>query len=393
MFSSLPGNLNIHTILSGFIGFSSALSFLFVMGEIPLAFKGHRNRILLILFLSVFIFEFHAYLLVSESIRHFPHLYAIHIPISALFGPLLRSYISALWEEENSTPIFRLWDWIPCLGIFLILGPFYLSSTEEKLQCLRLAQQGKITWEIRIGIAAMSITLFAYLFNIVWNLLHRIRWTTIYSQPEVRLILFILSTATASSFLGLTTSIRQDGVLRLEISSILVGILLCGIYIVRQSHPEIFSAVRRIVEDEKKYKNTQLRSVDLDSLEKNLHSLLEEKKIYKEENLGLSRLAEELGISPHQLSEYLNLHLKRNFFQLINGCRIAEAKHRLLHSPKETVLSIAYEVGFQSKSSFNDAFRKEVGLSPTEFRKKGESKGLIDKSGRFFSTVSTKSDD
>ncbi|AOP34374.1 hypothetical protein A0128_11245 [Leptospira tipperaryensis] len=393
MSSFLPGNLTIHTILSGFIGFCCALSFLFVLGEIPLALKGRRNRILLLLFISVFLFEFHAYLLVSETIRYFPYLYAIHIPVSALFGPLLRSYISALWEEEDTIPIIRTWDWIPCLGIFLILGPFYLSSSEEKLECLKLAQQGKLAWDIRVGIAAMSITLFGYLFNIVWNLLHRIRWTTIYSQPQVRLILFILSTATASSFLGLTTSIRQDGVVRLEISSILIGILLCGIYIVRQSHPEIFSAVRRIVEDERKYKTTQLRSVDLDSLEKNLNFLLEEKKIYKEENLGLSRLSEELGISPHQLSEYLNLHLKRNFFQLINGYRIAEAKHLLLHSPKETVLSIAYEVGFQSKSSFNDAFRKEVGLSPTEFRKKGESKGLIDKSGRFFSTVSTKSDD
>lgn len=393
MFSFLPGNFNLHALLSGFIGFSTALSFLFVLGEIPLSLRGHRNRILLILFVSVFMFELHAYLLVSETVRYFPHLYAIHIPISALFGPLLRSYISALWEEEDTIPIVRIWDWIPFLATLIILVPFYLSSTEDKLECLRMAQQGKLAWDIRIGIATMSLTLFGYLFNITWNLLHRIRWTTIYSQPQVRLILFILSTATASSFLGLTTSIRQDGVVRLEISSILIGILLCGIYIVRQSHPEIFSAVRRIVEDERKYKNTQLRSVDLDSLEKNLNSLLEEKKIYKEENLGLSRLAEELGISSHQLSEYLNLHLKRNFFQLINGYRIAEAKHRLLHSPKETVLSIAYEVGFQSKSSFNDAFRKEVGLSPTEFRKKGESKDLIDKSGRFFSTVSTKSDD
>ncbi|XDD48923.1 helix-turn-helix domain-containing protein [Leptospira sp. WS92.C1] len=393
MSAFLLETLNFESVLSGFIGFSSALSLLFVFGEFPLARKNRRNKILLILFAAVFIFQIHTYLLVTKSIRFFPHFYAIHLPITVFFGPLLRSYISALWEDENEISLFRPIDLIPCFIILVLLGPFYMSSSTEKLECLRLAQQGQIPWDLRLGIAIMSLTLLGYLLNIVWNLIHRIRWTTIWTQPKIRLILLILSVAIASSILGLSASIQQIGVTRLEISSILIGILLCGIYIIRQSHPEIFSAVKRIVEDEKKYKTTQLKSVDLSSLEKRLNGLMDEKKVYKEENLSLGKLSEELGISAHQLSEYLNLHLRKNFFQLINGYRIAEAKHLLLHSPKDTVLSIAYEVGFQSKSSFNDSFRKEVGLSPTEFRKKGESKDRIDNSGRFFPTVSTKSDD
>ncbi|MCG6193691.1 helix-turn-helix domain-containing protein [Leptospira sp. FAT2] len=374
MLAILPGDPDTNSVLSGFVGFTSALSLLFVLGEIPLALKGRRNRILLILFGAVFIFQVHAYLLISKNIRFVPHLYAVHLPLAVLFGPLLRSYISNLWEEENTIPLFRWMDLIPFLGILVLLTPFYLSSEEYKLECLRQSVEGHFSWDIRLGIAIMSITLLGYLLNISWNLIQRIRWTTLYTRPEIRLILFILAVAVSSSALGLSTSIQQTGVVRLEISSILIGILLCGIYIMRQSHPEIFSAVKKIVEEERKYKTTQLGSVDLESLERNLNILMEEKKIYKEENLGLARLAEELGISSHQLSEYLNLHLKRSFFQLVNGYRIAEAKHLLLHSPKDTVLSIAYQVGFQSKSSFNDAFRKESGLSPTEFRKKGNSK-------------------
>ncbi|TGL95198.1 AraC family transcriptional regulator [Leptospira barantonii] len=393
MFAFSLGNLEIHSIVSGFVGFTSALSLLFILGEIPLALRNRRNTILLILFVAVFIFQIHAYLLVSKNIRFFPHLYAIHLPLAVLFGPLLRSYISNLWEEESKIPLFRLWDLIPLIVILFIMFPFYLSSEENKLECLRQSAEGNFSTDLRLGIAVMSLTLLGYLIDIILNLVHRIRWIVIYTRPEIRLILFILSVAVSSSLLGLSTSIQQTGVVRLEISSVLIGVLLCGIYIIRQSHPEIFSAVQKIVEEERKYKTTQLKSVDLESLEKNLNSLMKEKKIYKEENLGLGRLAEELGISSHQLSEYLNLHVKRSFFQLVNGYRISEAKHLLLHSPKDTVLSIAYEVGFQSKSSFNDAFRKEVGLSPTEFRKKGESKDLIDKSGQFFSTVSTKSDD
>ena len=93
-------------------------------------------------------------------------------------------------------------------------------------------------------------------------------------------------------------------------------------------------------------------------------------KIYREEELNLTELATRIGISNHQLSEYLNQELKVSFFQLIHKYRIEEAKSRLVTHPDETILSIAYQVGYQSKSSFNDIFKKETGLTPTEFRKK-----------------------
>ena len=98
--------------------------------------------------------------------------------------------------------------------------------------------------------------------------------------------------------------------------------------------------------------------------------LLDKNKIYREDNLNLTELAMQIGISNHQLSEYLNQELKISFFQLIHRYRIEEAQERLLTHPDETILSIAYHVGYQSKSSFNDIFKKETGLTPTEFRKK-----------------------
>ena len=128
--------------------------------------------------------------------------------------------------------------------------------------------------------------------------------------------------------------------------------------------------MQKIVEEEKKYKNSQLKSLDLNSVANKLTTLLEKEKIYREDNLNLTELASRIGISNHQLSEYLNQELKVSFFQLIHRYRIEEAKERLLSHSDETVLSIAYHVGYQSKSSFNDIFKKETGLTPTEFRKK-----------------------
>jgi AraC-like DNA-binding protein len=64
--------------------------------------------------------------------------------------------------------------------------------------------------------------------------------------------------------------------------------------------------------------------------------------------------------------------MKKNFYDLVNGYRVEEAK-RLLLDPKSfnyTILSVGFEAGFNSKTTFNTVFKKFTGLSPTEFRDK-----------------------
>ena len=117
---------------------------------------------------------------------------------------------------------------------------------------------------------------------------------------------------------------------------------------------------------------SQLKSINLKNVGEKLKNLLEIEKIYREEDINLTELASQIGISNHQLSEYLNQELKISFFQLIHKYRMEEAKKRLLTHPDETILSIAYKVGYQSKSSFNDIFKKETGFTPTDFRKQAK---------------------
>ena len=94
-------------------------------------------------------------------------------------------------------------------------------------------------------------------------------------------------------------------------------------------------------------------------------------KIYKDNTLSLPKLARRLTVSPHQLSQVLNQNLGRNFFNFISQQRIEEAKKMLLdpHYQPFTVLEIALEVGFNSVSTFNSLFKKQTGLTPSEFRK------------------------
>ncbi len=92
---------------------------------------------------------------------------------------------------------------------------------------------------------------------------------------------------------------------------------------------------------------------------------------FTDPQLSLQGLARQLNLPPRRLSFLINRHFGQNFMSFINHHRIELAKERLLH-PKdsgETILEVMYEVGFNSKSSFNTLFKKETGLTPSQFRK------------------------
>jgi len=101
---------------------------------------------------------------------------------------------------------------------------------------------------------------------------------------------------------------------------------------------------------------------------------MQSNKPYLEPELTLEQLASKLSLKPRILSQAINEILGQNFYDFINRYRIEEAS-RLLTNPRDekiTILEVLYEVGFNSKSSFNTLFKKYTGLTPTEFRKKQE---------------------
>lgn len=100
-------------------------------------------------------------------------------------------------------------------------------------------------------------------------------------------------------------------------------------------------------------------------------------KLFKESDLTLSQLANRLHTHPNYLSQVINDKENKNFFDYINTLRTQEfiAVISDINNQKYTLLSLAYECGFNSKSSFNKYFRKTTGQSPSEYLKgiKGES--------------------
>lgn len=103
-----------------------------------------------------------------------------------------------------------------------------------------------------------------------------------------------------------------------------------------------------------------------------INNLMEQEKIYQEPELTLQQLAEKLDLPSYQASQAINDGLKKNFYDLVNGYRVEEAKRLLLDDKNRnyTILSVGFEAGFNSKTTFNTVFKKFTGQTPTEFRNK-----------------------
>jgi AraC-like DNA-binding protein len=98
-----------------------------------------------------------------------------------------------------------------------------------------------------------------------------------------------------------------------------------------------------------------------------LEHAMKEDKLFLQDNLSLNKLSESISETENHISETLSQFLQTKFFQFVNSFRIEEAKKALQDSDK-LVTSIAFDVGFNSKSTFNTAFKKIVGYSPSAYR-------------------------
>lgn len=115
---------------------------------------------------------------------------------------------------------------------------------------------------------------------------------------------------------------------------------------------------------------TEEPAMQLEEMEKiisDIETLLLDKKLYRDMDLNLDRLARRLGITARQVSVTINQRLSKNVSQFVNEFRVAEACS-LLRATNEPVTEIMFTVGFQTKSNFNREFRRVTGLTPVQWR-------------------------
>lgn len=120
-----------------------------------------------------------------------------------------------------------------------------------------------------------------------------------------------------------------------------------------------------------KYESSGLKNEEAVILKKNLLELMERDRPFLKGDLSISELAAKLKVSRHALTQVLNNNIEKNFYNFINEYRVEEAKKYLIDSKYShySIVAIAFESGFNSKTTFNTFFKNYCGTTPTEFKK------------------------
>lgn len=125
----------------------------------------------------------------------------------------------------------------------------------------------------------------------------------------------------------------------------------------------------KIEEISKKYKKSTLSKKQAELIKKELNTYMATEKLYLNSKLTLSDLAESVNVSTNQLSQLLNEHIGKNFYDYVNTYRL-EYFLELIKEPEFknfTILAVAYESGFNSKTTFNLFFKKTIGTTPSDY--------------------------
>jgi len=308
---------------------------------------------------------------------------------SFLMGPLLYLYVRSV--------AYRDLTWRKCHLVHAIPLIFYLFSLAaaavmdgaalDNISSLRKSFFGAVAMPIFTGI--ISFQLFFYLGASVWALRsYRARLSNSYSSLDklsLSWLQLIIGGIGLMWVIGAVNSLAAMGARGgrpwpwLSVVNMVIIFGIANIVIFRGlKQPEVFSGI----EEKPKYDKSPLTDDEAERLADTLKDFMESKKPHLVPGLSLSDLAKEMAAPSRALSQTINSRLRKNFVDFVNFYRIEEAK-RLLSEPGasgKTILEIAYEAGFNSKSVFNKAFKRHAGMPPKEFRKKA---GLGEKTAAF----------
>jgi AraC-like DNA-binding protein len=330
---------------------------------------------LLIFLFSITLVEYVMYW--TKYLYYFPHFMQLSDGFPFLFGVILLLYFQKVFLQHQFSKK-DLWHFLPFALLIIYMLPRYLSTAEVKQAWMmgervypslfywpKFMRNIPVHW---IKIAHMS--LYAFWIFKMFNGLSK-------TNSEVRTWfnwltgLYIGFIASYSSYFILVKfpffNSEWDYMISFSMMFTIYFIAWFG-YL----QPKVFSGftLKEAVAEPQRYKNSALDMEVSNEILGLLDEVMSTKKLYRNSELRLDSLADEVGTSKHYLSQVINEKKGMSFFEYINSLRIAEAKVLLTEKSKKelNVIDVAYMVGFNNKVSFNNTFKKATGKTPTEFR-------------------------
>jgi AraC-like DNA-binding protein len=294
-------------------------------------------------------------------------------PFYFLLGPLLYLFVRSLLVRSFRLTRADLLHLVPFAMAFTYsVAAFLLRGTGE--------WQNAIRNESTANALVLNIQIAGYLI-LIFATFRRYRSLLTDHFAEVKHIslnwlLFILLafalmwmtdlSSTIVSWAGIKNPEWQRGMLLVSIGINFVFATILVYRSMEQSWEQtgIIEATR--------YAGSSLSEEESAGYARKITNLMEKEKVFLDPEISLKELSEVSGISTRHLSQVINSRFNQNFFDFINHYRIEEAKRLMAGKVRRelTTLEVMYQVGFNSKSSFQAAFRKYTGTTPTEFRQR-----------------------
>ena len=372
----LPPSLSLIMILGAAQGFFLA-AVLFTRHANSLS-----NRILAVTMVGFSLFILSGAYYARGWYQAFPHGIGVSEPLLYTFGPL--PYLYALTLSRGDTRFRKLWllHFIPFALVALYMVPFLLRSGAYKIDLLEKLLAGEVPLDIRVIQTLKYPHGFAYTF-LSLLLIHRhgVRLKEDRSSVDRINLRWLRNLMLGGLVIWILSIVGEFAALLLALFIYTMGYL--GLRQPEIFHPQPVApdGSRSPSSPAPEAEPARYRKSGLDpkAAEAHLEKLLgfmETEKPYVQSELTLQELAAMLEIRPHNLSEVINTRLGKSFYDFVNGYRVEEVKRRLADpdTANLTILSIALDAGFSSKSTFNEIFKKHVGTPPSAYRKQAQAR-------------------
>jgi AraC-like DNA-binding protein len=346
--------------------------------------KRTSNRLLACFFFSICLNLLDVLLLNTGVYDSYPQFAGWGSCLPLLFGPLLYLYTRSVVYKDFSFDVKKWVHFIPFIFFFLLTESAYLMQSrgtqEAILKSISASHFDKAFSYVSIAVFIQFMMYAISSLRLVYR--YQQAASQSFSSPRqtdaswlystIIFFILIMLITTANSWLTQTGWAKYYLIaFNIIILALLVFVIRVLMRALRQSDFFSFSIRDEDRDPASSKSNPPASGMAVnDSLVQILIQHMQSHKPYLAPELTLDQLASQLSLKPRVLSQTINEGLNQTFFDFINRYRIKEAT-RLLTNPvdkKITILEVLYEVGFNSKSSFNTLFKKYTGLTPTEFR-------------------------
>lgn len=350
--------------------FIACFSSLLILGKRK---KIMADYVLAVWFLMIGIHLILFMLFFSGSYVKYPYFLGFEVIFPFIHGPMLYVYVLCV-TGRNPGVKTALLHGIPVLMICILLSQFLMMSPWDRLASYQNGNNGYKS----LSKVIKYLMILSGIVYVVLSLLAVRKYTkgisSQYSNTEKINLNWLYYLIAGIAFIWIAVIIRND----ILIFSIVVLFIVVAAYfgISRVGILDLPVSIDMTEDKEQdhemvKYQKNSPGDEAIQSIYEKLVYKMEHEKLYKDPELNLNNIAKVLEVHPNVLSQVINSMEQKNFYDYINRQRIEEFKRTVVlqENQKYTILSLAFECGFNSKTSFNRNFKKYMNCSPTEFLK------------------------